>query len=95
MLIAVLLDLVLCLYLSNTVYVQACTNLAVRIHGGNRDRGYGVEICVDGTWGTICSDFWDNADASVFCRQLGYSPYGMFFCMYDLPRKESNQIINQ
>ena len=57
-------------------YLAFCENGTIRLQGGTQTQGR-LEVCVNGTWGTVCSDFWDNADASVVCTQLGYSQYGM------------------
>ena len=34
-----------------------------------------VEVCINGTFGPICSGpHWDEVDAGVVCRSLGYYP---------------------
>ena len=35
-----------------------------------------VELCVNGDFGSLCDSGWDDHDASVVCRQLGFSPHG-------------------
>ena len=37
----------------------------------NPRKGY-ADIRYEGQWGSICSQGWDDIDAAVFCRRLGF-----------------------
>ena len=48
----------------------------LRLQGGTTPLEGRVEICINLMWGSICDTNWDVNDATVVCRQLGYSDSG-------------------
>ena len=58
--------------------VIGCYHGEVRLAGGmNSSEGH-VEICLNDEWGTVCDQNWDQTDAGVVCRQLGFQINGIY-----------------
>ena len=47
--------------------------LPIRLTNGRNEKEGRVEIYWNNQWSTVCDDIWDDNDATVICKQLGYS----------------------
>ena len=77
---------------SNFIFdsLALCQDGDIRLAGGSYNNVGRIDLCVSGTWGTICGNNFDSKDASVVCRQLGYSPYGKLLHIFICFSKKGN-----
>ena len=55
---------------------ECSTDGDVRLVNGSGPHEGRVEVCNGGQWGTVCDEGWDQDEAMVVCRQIGYGVRG-------------------
>ena len=51
---------------------RECNETDIRLVDGRTEFDGRVEVCLEGIWIPVCDRSWDNREANVVCRQLGF-----------------------
>ena len=62
--------------LTPCIQFPECDEGGIRLSEGLTALEGRVEVCRNGSWGTVCISGWNTNDARVVCRQLGLSTAG-------------------
>ena len=57
--------------------ISGCDDGEVKLVSGTDNEGI-ILMCFDGLWSMISQDSWENQDAKVACRSLGYPTLGYY-----------------
>ncbi|WAQ98419.1 AGRL3-like protein [Mya arenaria] len=67
------------IFLTEITFYDGAQGTEVRLVGGASALEGRVEVYHSSQWGTVCDDQFEDKDAMVFCRMLGYPGYGMAY----------------
>ena len=73
----------------STILQSDCTDNNLRLVEGPSANEGKIKICINGFCGTVCSYRFDDADARVVCRQLGFQALGMVSSCLEFGRLSS------
>ena len=59
-----------------------CLEGEIRLVGGSRSGEGRVQMCFNGVWGSVCSLGFDEPEAQVTCRNLGFNIETTSECSY-------------
>ncbi|XP_064397403.1 neurotrypsin-like isoform X3 [Halichondria panicea] len=52
--------------------ICGCMEGEIRLVAGSTHREGRIELCSNGSWGTVCGDGWTEREAALVCSRLGY-----------------------
>ena len=64
--------------IASHVQTDSCPYGDVRLVNGSDSSEDRLEICINGKWGTVCDDHWNDNNTDVVCRQVGDYSSGQF-----------------
>ena len=65
-----------CALVPHNCIIDCSNNGEIRLVGGDSSTVGTVEMCYHNTWRLISDQDWNDNDAKVVCRQLGYNTEG-------------------
>ena len=65
-----------------------CFHVVRLARGSSNNEGI-VEVYYNGRWGSVCNDGWDEYEANIVCRQLGFESSALA----DFGVAEKNEIL--
>lgn len=60
-------------------FLGVCEEGSARLTGGLAAREGWVEVCHDETWQSVCDEGWNDVQAEVVCRELGFPSLGQAY----------------